>query len=263
MIKVWQSYSCNNSSGFRLVARFTDAAVARETAAELAEFFEAQAKIDSNRYEDGALSTLSRTYGFDWQDGSSGRSRGPYVCAEGEVLIVYFEYCLGLGPGVPAYLLDRGAARVEPERSHLEVQISMLFRAVPGVDPRLDEDIAMLIAQGTGRVAPLRAPWSSGIESNGGLVCFRDAGTVGLYVPVDPEDLPAVKAWLAGHGIEAVVRIEEPADATLFELLAAARCTACHGLLEYLDPRLHDIETPQLVCKPCGGLYELATFVKS
>lgn len=27
------------------------------------------------------------------------------------------------------------------------------------------------------------------------------------------------------------------------------------------DPRIHDIDTPQLVCKPCGGLYEVSTFL--
>jgi uncharacterized protein YbaR (Trm112 family) len=263
-IRIWHSYSCNNSSSYRLVARFADAATAAETAAELDEFFEAQAKLGDHRYRSGALSTLSRTYGFDWQDGGAG-SDGPHVCAEGEVLVVWHSYCLGLGPGLHAYLRDRGSLTNNQRAGSTDVQMSMLFRSVPGADPRLDAELEMLFAQMTNEnrnVNPLRAPWSSAIESRGRLTCFRDAGTVGLQFPVDPEDLPAVKAWLVKHGIEAVTRLEEAADEQLFEILAAARCTACHGLLEYLDPRLHDIETQQLVCKPCGGLYDLSTFAQ-
>jgi hypothetical protein len=30
---------------------------------------------------------------------------------------------------------------------------------------------------------------------------------------------------------------------------------------QYLDPRIHDIETAQLMCKPCGGLYDVAPFL--
>lgn len=268
-IKIWRAFSCNNSSSFRLVARFADTATARATAAELLEFFEAQAARDAApggyRDDDGALTTLARTYGFDWQGDGAGRDDdGPHVCVEGEVLVVYHAYCLGLGPGVPAFLTDRGA-QVEAQRASLELQMSLLLRAAPGVDPRLDEDLAMLFAQlpdENGEVRPLRAPWSSAIHSSGRFLCYRDAGTVGLWVPVDPEDLHAVKAWLARHGIEdAVLRIEEPGDQLLFETLVAARCTACNGSLEYLDPRLHDIEMPQLVCTPCGGFYDLAAFL--
>jgi hypothetical protein len=35
-IQVWNSFSCNNSSSYRLVARFTDAGKAKDAAAELA-----------------------------------------------------------------------------------------------------------------------------------------------------------------------------------------------------------------------------------
>ena len=31
---------------------------------------------------------------------------------------------------------------------------------------------------------------------------FRDAGTVGMYFPVDPRDLPQLRAWIAERGVD-------------------------------------------------------------
>jgi hypothetical protein len=262
VIRIWPAFACNNSSSFRLIARFAEATTATETAAELAEYFDAQASRRSYRYEDAALSVLARTYGFDWQDRGAGES-GPQVVAEGDVLIVYQAYGLGLGPGVPAYLADRGATRVENE-SRSDVRISVLFRAAAGVDPRLDEELATVFAQpldADRNATPLKGPWVRH-GAYGRVAFFRDRGTVGMWIPIVPDDIARFKTWLAEHGIaDAVIRIGEYDDEDLFLALARARCTACAGLLEYLDPRLHDIETPQLACAPCGGLYELSTFL--
>ena len=38
-------------------------------------------------------------------------------------------------------------------------------------------------------------------------------------------------------------------------------CRSCDGGLDYLDPRLHDIAAPQLVCRPCSGFYDVAALV--
>ncbi len=263
MIRIWQSYACNNSAAYRLISRFGDAETARTVATELTEFFDAQMKLGGRRPEDGALSTLSRTYGFDWEDGAMQRDRqGPSVFVEGAMLIVYHPSCLGLGPGIPAYLADRGA--VADHASRADLRLSVLFRARPGVDPQLDEELATIFAQ----LPKLKeeghqwfvAPWSR-YDAHGRFALFRDAGTVGMWFPVSPPAIAGVRTWLASHGIEKfVTQFEEPTDEQLFLALAAARCTACEGLLEYLDPRLHDIEKPQLVCQPCGGLYDVTVF---
>lgn len=259
MIKIWQSYASNNSTSYRLVARFADAAAAREIAAELTEFFDAQEKQGSHRYEDAALTTLARNYGFDWVDSGAG-SEGPQAIAEGEALIVYYPYCLGIGPGVPAFLADRNAATIERESS-AHLRISALFRAVPGVDPRLDDELAAIFVQPVAQRTALKAPWVKR-AAFGRWAFFRDAGTVGMHFPIAPSDIARFKTWLADHDIEnVVISVEHAADEDLFLALAKARCTACDGVLEYLDPRLHDIESPQLACKPCGGLYELSTFL--
>lgn len=260
-VRIWQAFSCNNSSSYRLIGRFPDAATAKAAADELrAEL----ARLDEPS-EDGrsaSLQYLAETYGLAWEDeGYGGPEDGPHVALEGELVFVHHRYCLGLGPGVPAFLAERGA-QVEPE-SPLGLHVSVLF-AAPRDDARFEAELAALLAQPRDSTSwkqpPLHVPWSE-LACRGRLACFRDTETVGLYLPVDPSELPALRAWLEGFGVERVaLRVEEPGDAALFETLAKARCTACHGPVEYLDPRLHDIETPQVVCRPCGGLYELEAF---
>ena len=254
-IRVWTSYSCNNSSSYRLVARFADAARAKAIAAELAELLGGL----EDGYRNSGLQAMARLYGFDWLDeGWGGDEDGPHVIVDDTLLVVLHDYCLGFGPGVPAYLIEQGA-KIEQE-SWADIHASLLFR--PSSDPRLSEELDALIAQqvdDAGMIKGFRAPWVRR-PTGGKLAWFRDPGCVGVVFPIDARDLVHLRAWLAERGIEAVLQIEPADDLPLFLALSRARCTACEGPLEYLDPRLHDIEAPQLVCKPCGGLYELAAF---
>ena len=131
-----------------------------------------------------------------------------------------------------------------------------------GADPQLDEELAALLEQlvpDPKRGLTIETPIK--LHGYGRVAWFRDAGTVGIWLPIDPFDVANVKSWLAKHRVEPVViQLSAPDDEKLFGALATARCTACAGKLEYLDPRLHDIESPQLVCRPCGGFYDVATF---
>jgi hypothetical protein len=264
-IRIWNAYSCNNSGSYRLIARFVDAATARDAAAQLMAAFDRLAEEvgRDGHGETSLLAVLARGQGLTFYDeGWGSPDDGPFAFAEGEHVLVHHEYCLGLGPGVPAFLAARGA-KVDDEK-WADVGMSMLFR-VPPTDDRFEADLAALFAQPrdtTDYKGPaFRGPWADA-DSRGRAAWFRDAGTIGLYVPVGAIQIAAVKAWLAGHGIERpVLRFDEPTDEQLFAALAAARCIACESALEYLDPRLHDIETPQLMCRSCGGLYEPSVFV--
>jgi hypothetical protein len=236
-IRIWQAYSCNNSSYYRLVAQFADATLASAAVEPLSKF------IDEN-----------------WGEIDGREDDQPWVFVEDEVLFVFHSQCSGFG-SVGSFLEERGAS--VDEQDHSEIQIAVLFRAPTG-EPTLDRVLAQVfaqIAEGEGEVQPLKAPWVEN-EPYGTASCFRDAGTVGLCMPIDPRDLAGFKRWLALQGVDRpVIRIGDPNDKLTFATIADARCRSCNGALEYLDPRLHDIEAPQLVCRPCGGFYDLAAFM--
>ncbi len=249
MIKLWHSYSCNNSAAYRLVARFPDAAIAAEVAAELDEFFVAQETVGNHGRNAGPLATLAQTYGEpDWIDNGSGE---PGVFAQDEVVVVYHTMCLGMGPGVAAYLEDRGGIPERASAAHL--QLSVVVR-VEAIEASRADEIAEVFARIVARTVK-QTPWGRFAPDQ--LVWFRDPKTIGVTLPIRGDEVVAFKAWLAIE--DAVYRIDHHDDRDLFAALAAARCTSCNRKLGYLDPRLHDIETPQLVCG-CGGLYELSTF---
>lgn len=265
MIRIWQSYSCNNSSAYRLLARFIDATTARSVGAELDAFFashavEIDARNEDTELESDAQRELGATYGFAWQGLLywPGRMTGntPDVIVEGAYVVVHHDYCGGFGQ-LGAYVRARGGIAESERRSDL--QITVMVRAAE--DPALDAELATMSEQ-PADAAPFKAPWNTDHDAYGRFAWFRDAGMFGIHAPIDPRDLAEVRRWLAGHGYtEPVIRLGELEDALLFEALANARCRSCDGALEYLDPQLHDIESPQLVCRACGGFYEVGTFV--
>ena len=263
MIKIWSAYSPNNSSSYRLIARFSDLRAARESAAELARFLIDNARQGHGEWmETDAARELAARYGFTWTDlldWSPHLQRGdePQVAIDGGLVILYHRYCQGFGE-LTKFLEAKGAA-VEPEDSRPPT-LSVLFRSTPGSNPKLDTELAALfqhMAEVPKEWQKFEAPWPTHENTYGTGVGFRDAGTVGLHVPLAPQDVAAFQHWLASRGIEhASLRWCED-DEPLFRAIAKARCTACGGAVEYLDPRIHDIETPQFVCRPCGGFYEM------
>ncbi|MEO8705555.1 MAG: hypothetical protein ABI867_36330 [Kofleriaceae bacterium] len=276
-IKVWQSFSCNNSSSARLVARFADAATAAETAAELRAFFtqhaqEMDATMETGDFPDenpAAAQALAKQYGFQWVDVLTWGDEmlggdEPMVETVNEVLVAYHTYCGGGFGDVPKYLQARGGTVID-EGDRGAPSMSVLFAAVPGANPELEADLAMLfgqVSEESREVEPLKTPWPANGECNGTAAFFRDSKSVGLYFPIEPDDYTSVKTWLTKHGItKSSMQVCEDADEAAFVAISAATCSACGNKLDYLDPRIHDIESPQLVCTPCGGLYELATFL--
>jgi hypothetical protein len=274
LVQVWSSFSCNNSSSYRLVARFTDAGKAKDAAAELEAFFSEHAKQMDVVMEDGdfpdenpeAAQELAKKYGFAWKDVLTWGDEmlegdEPRIATEDQVLVLYHTYCGGFGDGIPLYLKAKGAAEVEKEERDPPTA-SIVFRYAGGNDA-LDADLTMLFEQideESREVEPLKTPWKTRWESYGRAAFFRDPKTVGLWIPIAPTDLAAMKAWLAERGIDSPsIRLCEYGDEAKFVAIAKARCSACAGPLEYLDPRVHTIESEQLACAKCGGMFDLAT----
>lgn len=277
-IRIWQSFSCNNSSSYRLVARFADAAAARDTALELAAFFKTHAKeLDDVLETTGQFPStspptalaLAKQYGFSWgkyplswgDEGLQGDE--PSIAAEGEVLVVYHTYCGGYGDGIPGYLKARGA-KLEKEVSDTP-PVSILFPYTSS--KKLDTDLKAMFSQVSDEmreVEPFKTPWKTRWESYGRAAFFNDGKTVGMFFPIAPTDLPAFKQWVADRGIaNASIRMCEYADEDKFYAIAHAKCSACNGALQFWSPRLQDIESEQLACTGCGGMYDMPAILKA
>lgn len=279
MIRIWQSYSCNNSSSYRLVARFTDGAAAKAASSVLAEFFAAHAKeVDAReRYHRGPSDVqraFASKYGFAWNEiimwGDEGMvGDEPELIVHDDTLVVFHYYCGGgLGDGVPSFLAKQGAEVGSSERGDLDVTVVFQRPTSPALDEQLDAMAATVEewdddpeSNELPWIEPVPVPWETKRESYGHVALYRDAATVGLVVAIDPRDLSLIGEYLTSHGVtNYAIAIDREADGKRFRAISRARCKSCEGTLEYLDPRIHDIETPQLVCRPCGGFYELGAF---
>lgn len=268
-IKIWNAFSPNNSSSYRLVARFEDPRVARETAVEIAEFLIGHLRENHGHWLSGPiLEAFCAKYGLPGDDILNWSSHldvddAPEIATDHGVLVVYHYYCQGFEHLVP--MLQAKGATVDPENYGGLPSISVLARSQPGAAPAFDDQLLRLF-QHIDSIDPTKqpqwapkvsVPWSTELERFDRGAYFRDAGTLGMWLPCEPQSLPKVEQWLRNHGIEnPSLRWCEWADEALFTAIAKARCTACTGTVEYLDPRIHDIESPQFICRACGGLYE-------
>lgn len=270
-VKIWNSYSCNNSSSYRIVARFETPQAAEAVAAELREFFPVHAaEVDNlgdySEEPSEAQLAIGAKHGYTWGESLYWGDGGlvgdePDVFTHHEILIVQHTYCGGLGD-LSGLLKSLGATSTD-DADERAINVSLLFKTSgdAGVDAELAPLFEQLAGRTNDRYKEIKAPWAEH-ETYGNAAWFRDSGSVGIFLPVDPRDLAALEGWLAEHQIDKPsIQIGENQDLRAFEAIAKAACSSCGARLDYLDPRIHDIETKQLVCKPCGGLYELATFL--
>lgn len=123
---VWESYSCNNSSDYRLVAEFATPAKADAMRAELTTFFKSHAKEQDKRpYESGkgpggptdVARAFGKKHGHDWKNflvwGDEGLSGAePTATTLDRSLVVYHSYCGGFGPDLHQVLTKAGGKLV-------------------------------------------------------------------------------------------------------------------------------------------------------
>jgi hypothetical protein len=272
-IQVWRSFSCNNSSSYRLVARFDDRARADEVQKELTSFFAEHAKEMDRLTEEGDFpegpcdldKALAEKYSFEWteplmwgddmQEGDE-----PSVTAHDGVVIVWHTYCGGFADGIPNYLTKRGG-KVEGEDTK-RPPVSVLFEV-----PAESEKARALVdefkkafddrkSEDGDQVEDFKPPWSSH-EGWGPASYFFDGTTMGFFVPFDPTSLDDLKKWLSDGEIKnPTIRLCEYNDRIKFTAIANAKCTACGTGLQYLDPTKHAIAAAQLACKKCGGMFD-------
>jgi hypothetical protein len=284
VIRVWQSFSCNNSSSYRLVARFGDAKTAKEAEGELATFFKEHAQetdktMEENDYDfddkpGETAKALAKRYGFEWKRGLHWGDEGlqgdePSVIAQGDVLAIYHSYCGGFGNDLPKYFVSRGA-EVEKEDSD-EPTISVLFKLPNDVRASaIKRQLSSLFRQADTEYYvhdwKKHFPWirrgRRGAGSADEIAFFCDGKSIGFFIPIDPKDVERLTDYLRTKEINnPIIRLCAYADKDKFRVAGIAKCDACgHAPLEYLLDGTSR-ESEQLGCEKCGGMYDLKTVV--
>ena len=276
-IHVWRSFSSNNSSDYRLVARFESATRASEVAKELSEILTRHAEeIDAR--EDFDYDTPSEVqrkagekHGFAWtsplywgDEGLSGDE--PSVGVAENTLVLYHTYCGGLEDGLGDYLTARGAT-LEGEDSSAPTVAVMLSLPAGAAGKKLEAELSAFFDQRTSGAqlddwegppwpTDRRLPYADPEE----VLWFSDGETAAFYMPMDTGDLGGLQSYLKKRGAEGyrLLLCDEELTDRLRILSGARRCPECRATdLKLLVAESEKLEEDQLLCRGCGGMFTL------
>jgi hypothetical protein len=266
-----------------MVARFDSEESAREAAEDLRAFFDEASPLAQGRPKKtmkdvkaksfpatDKMDALAQAHDFDW---SQLLITGVYddeleLLIEGRTLLAFHPYCLGLGSDLPKYLAAKGAAQVEPGTASLPT-VSVRFRWPEDADQATDlrDELTKIFAQADAHESlrdwELRPPWWENEPPIGGSVLtafFCDHTRAGFYMPVVPFHVERLKGFLNEKKVRDLrIRLCEYADLSTFRTIARARCSHCESkpALHLVDKEEHGIESDQLACNECGGMFSL------
>ena len=219
---VWTSYSCNNSSDFRLVAEFATPAQAAAMAAELAAFFAAHAKeYDARSLDETAddwpgkptqtAIAYGEKYGHKWREyliwgDEQLTGDEPAVAALGSHVVLYHTYFSdAFGPDLPKVLGKAGAKLTEKRAQDGPPVIHGEFE-LPAGKPgeRLAAQLAEFFAQrDAAEPHDFDPPRGMKFKQRGAVDEYaycRDGAQIAFTWPLDPSALPAVEQHLEKAG---------------------------------------------------------------
>ncbi len=284
-VHVWRSFSSNNSSAYRLVARFESAEQAKAAEPELLAFIEAHAKEvdETENYDEpsAAEQALGKKYGYQvgggyplsWGDeGLEGDE--PTVAVSGKTLVMYHNYCGGLEDGFGSYLRAVGAKVLEEECEAPDVAV---FFALPAGarGKKIREELATYFGQKEGGVslddwsAPPpwvshehhRAPYAEAED----VLYFSDGHHLGFLLPLELDELEGLQAYLKKSCIKdyRLLLCDDELKQKLTVLEQTTRCPECNAEgLRYLPAASEKLEEDQLLCDVCGGMFALDSAAK-
>jgi len=285
-IRVWRSYSCNNSSAYRMVARFLTEDLAKEAAADLLAFFAEATPLMERRPKKGsmpktthfpatdAMDRLATEHGFDW---SQLLTEGIYddeleVITEGTTLVAYHPYCLGLGKELGSYFRARGGEDIASRAGAPQLSVRFRLPEDAGEAQRVRDELTTLFAQAAEhpyvRAWPIKPPWVVDDEASAAseqTAFFCDGELVAFHLPFVPNQLPPLKEYLHERNARDMsLTLCKLSDLSLFKAIASARCPHCAQgdtpTLRYLHHTEHGLENDQLACRTCGGMFDLSLF---
>lgn len=222
-VQIWRSFSCNNSSDYRLVARFKDAKAAEAMGAELKQFFTAYAEkmdeyMEENDYDfpDEPLPffvEFAKKHGvkakddpLTWGDEAL-QGDEPDVAVAGNTLAIYHTYCGGFGSDLPA-ILKKAGAKVEGEESRRAPELACSFSLPAGkAGEMLAAELSRFFEQGKKHEQicdfEIPPPWDARqkltYEEGSTVSWASDGKTFAFAMPFAIQGFEALKAYLAKH----------------------------------------------------------------
>ncbi|MEZ4362397.1 MAG: BRCT domain-containing protein [Kofleriaceae bacterium] len=219
-VQLWNSFSCNNSSDYRLVARFADAKTAEKMGAELTKFFAEYAEeldqiLEDTDYEfpDEAppkAVAFGKKYGITFKEPLSWGDEGlsgdePQVAVAGSTLAIYHTYCGGFGADLPK-LLKKAGAKVEAEEREAP-DLACSFSLPPGkAGEKLAAELVAFLDQGKKFEQicdfEIEAPWTGQrlMYEEGSRVIWASDGTKFAFaMPFDITGFENLKKYLTKH----------------------------------------------------------------
>ncbi len=280
-VHVWRSFSSNNSSAYRLVARFESEEQAAAAKPELLAFIEAHAKEvdETENWDDptAAQQALAKKHGYtlrrnailSWGDEGLGGDE-PELAVSGKTLVMYHSYCGGLQEGFGPYLQAVGAKVLEEEREAPEVAV---FLTLPegARGTKLREALDAYFAQresGASLDEWRQAPWVSGgrhrvpYAEAEDVLYYCDGQRLGFQLPLELRGLDALTTYLKESGAPdyRLLLCDDELKQKLTVLSQTRRCPECNATsLRYLPAASERLEEDQLLCEGCGGMFTLAS----
>jgi len=283
-VRIWQSFSCNNSSSYKLVARFKEAKLAEAAAEELRAFFAEHAQQIDDSFDDGqgftladeptpAALALAEKHGVTWKDGLIWGDESPTywlptVAAVGPSLMIYHGYCGGFGDDLPKVLAALGA-ECEPEDTG-QVAISVRFSTASPEARAVADELAPYFAQAAAEDRsiylnewPIQPPWQPkgdpGYDEWDQVAFFDDGQTCGFVTPFHLDDVSALRGYLEGKGVSNYhIELDEEDAFARYQAVSMGHCPECDvGGLRFLDAAEHGTESDQVACPQCGGMFDI------
>lgn len=213
-VYAWNSYSCNNSSSYRLVGRFATAKQAEKFAKELETFFKTYGpefddyveKHDWDyRVVPPSAEAFAKKYGMKWKGiltwGDEGLKWGtPDVMTSGSTLVVYHDYCGGFGETVPKILKKAGAKKIVHDRDNPGVTVTMKLKKGKAGE-KVAAALSAWFSQGEDHDdvdAWGASPWDGEeiYASADETAWYSDGETFEFHLPMKLRDVDGLIAWL-------------------------------------------------------------------
>ena len=213
-VYAWNSYSCNNSSSYRLVGHFATAKQAEKFAKELETFFETYGPeyddyVEKNDWDytvvPPSAEAFAKKYGMKWKGILTWGDEGtkywfPTVMSSGSTVVAYHYYCGGFGETVPKIMKKAGAKKVIHDRDNPGVTVSMKLKKGKAGE-KVAAALAAWFSQGEDHDdvdAWGPAPWGGDTiyASADETAWHGDGETFEFHVPVQLGEVDSIVPWV-------------------------------------------------------------------